>query len=60
VFAVVVDPIALVAHDALGVRGLGVLEDGGELVVQSLALLGALAWIGLPARWEAALPRGRG
>lgn len=51
-FAVVVDPLALVVADQLGVRGLNVVEDGGELLVQSAALLCGLAWVVLPPRWE--------
>lgn len=56
-FAVVLDPVALVVQEQLGVRGLGVVEDGGELVMQSLALLAGLAWIRLPARWEHRMAR---
>jgi hypothetical protein len=55
VFVVVVDPLALMLREALGVRALGALEDGGELVMQSLVLLAALAWVRLPSRWEARL-----
>ncbi|HEX5614127.1 MAG TPA: hypothetical protein VFZ83_03135 [Acidimicrobiia bacterium] len=56
-FAVVVDPLALVAREELGLRGLGVVEDGGELVAQSLVLLAGLAWVTLPGRWERRLGR---
>jgi len=56
-FAVVLDPVALVVEAQLGLRGLGVVEDGGELVAQSMALLAGLAWIRLPARWEHRMAR---